>query len=416
MRISDITRRFSLYTLLAFTLFSCYDNKIIHEWTPTFDDNSSEPFGCQLMDNNLSVLFKENNLHYQTKILAEPKETLDQEGDQLWTDLDNIYLDSEMINILWNRIGKGYSTIIATETFNGHIQTTADNFNFSRFLKEVNTQDKYEVSVIVDEMTGKDYSFPKQLCVKRFLNESEMRNMGEEERQVIARADGQPIAIRYRSYNGACILVISTPLLFTNYGLLHENNAELLVDLIKQAGIKNGLTRIFYKQKQIDSNRYKGDILSTSSDFSILNDLFKALATKIAIILGILIFILFLLFSAKRRQRIIPVRQAPYNKTLDFIRQVSKLYFWRNDYSNMTRKKIVYFFAFINERLHIRMDDESLLSDNCSILSSVSGLPKDSIEKLTKKLLSIHLHNEEVNEQDMTLCIDQMNAILKKLM
>jgi len=205
-------------------------------------------------------------------------------------------------------------------------------------------------------------------------------------------------------------------LLFTNYGLLHENNAELLVDLIKQAGIKNGLTRIFYKQKQIDSNRYKGDILSTSSDFSILNDLFKALATKIAIILGILIFILFLLFSAKRRQRIIPVRQAPYNKTLDFIRQVSKLYFWRNDYSNMTRKKIVYFFAFINERLHIRMDDESLLSDNCSILSSVSGLPKDSIEKLTKKLLSIHLHNEEVNEQDMTLCIDQMNAILKKLM
>ena len=75
-----------------------------------------------------------------------------------------------------------------------------------------------------------------------------------------------------------------------------------------------------------------------------------------------------------------------------------------------------YFFAFINERLHIRMDDESLLSDNCSILSSVSGLPKDSIEKLTKKLLSIHLHNEEVNEQDMTLCIDQMNAILKKLM
>jgi hypothetical protein len=421
---------------LASTLFACTEPHIYHEWSPTFDANSTEPFGCKYLDSLLHIIEKKDtNFYYLANPIVDKnptyiKETFENGEDQIWTELkdslfeDNItYVnDYFLLNILKDRIEKGYSTIIASESFNKKIKTNTDKiFDFQKFANDFNRKKELDCATIHDEKTGKEYKFPKQFCSKHFTELTDLftdPRLGE--REVIAQIDNDPIAIRYRNENGACVVIVSTPLLFTNYGLLFENNSELITSIINQANISGNLNRYFYREKAIHQQKYSSDYppsnTSADVDTSFFKDLVKALSIRIAIILGILIFILFLLFSAKRKQRIIPIIQAPHNKTLDFIKQVSKLYFWKQNYTGITKKSIVYFFANIEERLHIRMDDKNHLSDNCTILASIANLQKEKTESFIKRLLSIHSSNaKEISEDEMKTLIDQMDNIIKKL-
>ncbi|RZS93326.1 DUF4350 domain-containing protein [Aquimarina brevivitae] len=84
------------------------------------------------------------------------------------------------------------------------------------------------------------------------------------------------------------------------------------------------------------------------------------------LILGL---ILFVIFKAKREQRIIPVIKPLENTSIEFTKTVGDLYFQYKDYSDIIAKKITYFLEKIRSTHHI----------------STNKLDKVFIEKLTAK-------------------------------
>lgn len=79
--------------------------------------------------------------------------------------------------------------------------------------------------------------------------------------------------------------------------------------------------------------------------------------------------ILFVIFNAKRRQRIIKIINPLQNTTLNFVKTVSNLYYETQDHKNLVDKKITYFLEHIRTTYNI----------NTSVLDDVF------VDKLTSK-------------------------------
>ena len=108
--------------------------------------------------------------------------------------------------------------------------------------------------------------------------------------------------------------------------------------------------------------------------------------------------LLFMLFEAKRKQRIIPIITPLSNTTLEFVATIGNLYYQRSDHKNLADKKIQYFFDQIRSHYY--------LNANCRdehFISSLSGKSANTIESvrslinlIDRLLMTTHVGKEEL--------------------
>ncbi len=96
------------------------------------------------------------------------------------------------------------------------------------------------------------------------------------------------------------------------------------------------------------------------------------------IILGGLL--LFMIFRAKRTQRIIPVIKPPVNSSLEFLNTLSNLYYKKRDFHTIVEKRHAYFLDYI--RKHYYMSTENIDNEFINVLSAKSGSDKDKLSEL----------------------------------
>lgn len=126
------------------------------------------------------------------------------------------------------------------------------------------------------------------------------------------------------------------------------------------------------KQRTIWDDYYKdGFTLGRDSRRVILAD--ESLRTAYLIIAALLV--LWIIFGARRRQRIIPIVKPLQNTTLEFVEVVGTLYYHQHNTADIMHKKITYFLESIRTRFYIRtqvFDDHFMM--RVAALSGVSEL------------------------------------------
>lgn len=95
------------------------------------------------------------------------------------------------------------------------------------------------------------------------------------------------------------------------------------------------------------------------------------------IIFGLL---LFMIFRAKRTQRIIPIIQPPVNSSVEFLNTISNLYYRKKDFKTIAEKRHAYLLDFIRKNYY--MSTENIDNDFISILSGKSGVDKGKLNEL----------------------------------
>ena len=125
---------------------------------------------------------------------------------------------------------------------------------------------------------------------------------------------------------------------------------------------------------------------------------------------GILFMILFVVFSIKRRQRIIPVVTPFRNTTLEFTETVGRLYFNRGDHKNIVEKKIKFFMEYIRSRYY--MDTQNLDADFVEKLTIKSGIEKERIQYMTQLMIS--LLNKQVIADTELIQLNDLIEYFKK--
>ncbi len=178
----------------------------------------------------------------------------------------------------------------------------------------------------------------------------------------------------------------TTPIAFTNYHLLEEENlayANKVFSHLEEGDI------------YFDGFNHVGEYYETDGGDDDMAGLFEPVRLKedspLEYILSepslrwtwfllLAIALLYVIFRAKRKQRIIPVLEENTNTSLEFIQSIGTLYFQQNNHAKLCQQKMKLFLAFIRERYNItthNFDDKQLKK-----LAKVSDVSEAKIRKI----------------------------------
>ncbi len=220
-------------------------------------------------------------------------------------------------------------------------------------------------------------------------------------RVLVCDGQGRPVAIQAHIGEGELFLV-TTPLLFTNYGMLDGNNASYIFRLLSCMG----------SLPLIRLESYGSGAQESGSLFRVF---LKHPPLRWALYTAMLTLLLFMFFTARRRQRVIPVVQPSANGMLRFTQLIGQLYYQRKDYKEMVKKKYLYF-CTEEKRLH-GLDLQS--GDPAETLNErmarKMGLPTEELWPAFRELNEL-LHNDTpIDEAAMIRQIDRINEWKSKL-
>ena len=204
------------------------------------------------------------------------------------------------------------------------------------------------------------------------------------------------------------------PLLFTNYGVLnHEISLYLnhaMADLADCEVVRMPADKFM-------DTKYGGggNSLDRQSHTSPLSYLLSQAPLRWALYTIFAAILLFVFFTARRRQRIIPVVKQPENRNLQFVRLISSIYYHQGDRHDLLKKKYTYFKDELRQALLMDIEDRSLLSSNIQTLSQLTGIEE---QELKANLVNIPFFIDESNyleKEDLMKYIDFMNDLLRKI-
>ena len=90
--------------------------------------------------------------------------------------------------------------------------------------------------------------------------------------------------------------------------------------------------------------------------------------------------LLYLVFRAKRKQRVIPILETNANTSMEFISTIGSLYFLQNDHKKLSSQKMRLFLAYIRQRYHLPTNE--LDSVFVKKLANHSEVPESLIDKI----------------------------------
>jgi len=183
------------------------------------------------------------------------------------------------------------------------------------------------------------------------------------------------------------------PKAFTNYNILKENRYKYVEGLISYLPENN----VYFDSMTKMQTSYNGDVEKESNLSWFLEQLSFKWAWYTAIIFGIL----FMIFNAKRRQRIIKIIKPLQNTSIAFVKTISNLYFETKDHKNLIDKKITYFLEKI--RTDFNLNTSNLNDEFITRLASKTGKKKDDVEQLITYINSLNTKNEFFEENLITL-------------
>src|SRR5690606_995155 len=131
-------------------------------------------------------------------------------------------------------------------------------------------------------------------------------------------------------------------------------------------------------------NSYYGDAEQKSD----LGWFLEQSAFKWAWYWALFFMLLFIVFNAKRRQRIVQVIKPLSNTTVEFVKTISNLYYETQDHKNLVHKKITYFLEKV--RTDYNLDTSLLDEEFIDRLAAKSGKKKEQVAKLINLIKRLH--------------------------
>lgn len=113
---------------------------------------------------------------------------------------------------------------------------------------------------------------------------------------------------------------------------------------------------------------------------NLFQEMLKSHPLKIALLLIIVGFGLFIIFRAKRTQRVIPIIKAPVNSSIEFLDTISNLFYKKMDTKSIVEKRHAFLLDFIRKNYY--MTTEHLDAEFIKNLSAKSTMEPEKLEKL----------------------------------
>lgn len=134
-----------------------------------------------------------------------------------------------------------------------------------------------------------------------------------------------------------------------------------------------------------------------------------------ALYLSMVSILLFMIFTARRKQRAIPVIREPENKSLEFAELIGTLYYQKKDHADLVRKKYLYFAEEL--RREIQVDVEEVAEDERSFgrIARKTGMEAGEIAAFIREVRPVVYGGRSISEEEMKRLVDKMNEIINHI-
>ncbi|WP_288360338.1 DUF4350 domain-containing protein [uncultured Bacteroides sp.] len=392
-------------------------------WTPTFNHYDEQPLGCALFDSLLSSSLPHGYSLSKETFYQMEEDTVDKMG--ILVIANTLSMVKADVNALLKMAERGNKIMLVSNNYPKLLEDTLgfyctySHFNAAAFRKYASSIfRKDSIYWVADSV----YSRQLYRCYPQFCNSSfrrydskVIRKLAEKDMtdaisDALADSDSVKVYSNYypllamaRPWGEGEIILVSTPLLFTNYGVLDENNANYIFRLLSQMG-------------ELPIVRSEGYMKATAQvQQSPLRYLLAHQPLRWALYLTMITILLFMIFTAKRRQRAIPVVREPANKSLEFTELIGTLYFQKKDHVDLVRKK----FAYLTEELRreIQVDIEEVADDKRSFerIARKTGMDAGEIAKFIHGVRPVLYGGRAIDSEQMKVFIDKMNEIINHI-
>lgn len=203
-------------------------------------------------------------------------------------------------------------------------------------------------------------------------------------------------------YGKGEVIFVSSPLLFTNYGMLEGNTFVYIFRLMSYlADLPVYRTEAYVKTDAM--------LVAEQSPF---REFIKRPPLRWALYLSLLGVVLFMIFTARRRQRVIPIMSKPANRSLEFIQLIGTLYYQRKDHVNLVRKKFKLFAEELRKTAGVDISDVNTDDSEYLLLAEKTGMNSDRLKKVIRQIRLV-LHSEgNISVEEMRSLIDAMDTIV----
>lgn len=333
-------------------------------WVPTYSHTDAQPFGCMLFDSVMHSSMPQGYCVTKKTVWQLQRDSTFKEPKSILVATEDP-IGKEDVGELLALVQRGHTVLLAAKSLavlcdTLHISSVFNSsaFNISKFagkniekgaLRWKGKRGNYRhhplavsayAQLIPNTFEGNDSVVCDTLLSLFKFDAYSQQIDGSKE---------FPVALSFKHGKGELILV-SAPLLFTNYMTISGRGSLLQARLMDRLKAHPVIRMESY---------VSGTAMTETSLFYVI---LKRPPLRWALYLTVLAILLFCIFTARRRQRVIPVVRKPENRNLEFVRLIGSLYWQQHDNAGLLAKKLAYATEEIHrQNVRISAEDEQLL-------------------------------------------------------
>ncbi|MFN1834425.1 DUF4350 domain-containing protein [Balneola sp. MJW-20] len=367
------------------------------DWSENYSRTETIPYGSKITYD----ILEQSNFFPELTINSSPIFKFPEDPRPLnWIFISNSFgLDQWETEILMDRVASGDHVFISAKNFSGAL---ADSLNAStRFNNPLgsgnllNADDKGSLNFVHPDLKADSGWIFRLNSIETYI-----QTVDTSRATVIGINDGDQTNFAAISHGEGKIFLHSNPAVFTNYYLRDYALSGYFINAMRLLPVHPTIWDEYYKP-----GRLSGGVMSfIVSEENLKYAWFTALSAVL----------LFMIFRAKRRQRIIPEIEAPKNSTIEFARSVGSLYLEKGDHIDIANKRIRFFKDHLRTNLRI---DPSLNSED--MIRSIAERAELDTEKVRNLFSVIHSIGEKEEAsadelKELNLKIDEFYFLTEK--
>ena len=362
-------------------------------WSPSYTSGDKIPFGCYILNNELENLFPNHEIK---NIDKSPYQFLSEADIDLNSNLlfinNYLHFEGEELDELLSYVDKGNNVFLSASGFSQALKDT---------LKiDVHTQRNFTEDSVIAQMANLNFK-KQEFAYTRGVFKSYFSAIDTVKATVLGyfkKESDEPQRINFIKVNlgSGTLFVHSLPQAFTNYYLLKGNKQY----------VANSFSYLHEGTVYWDDYYKAGRVIIDSPMRFVLNQE----SLKWAYYLMVILLMLFVIFKAKREQRIIPVIKPLENSSVEFTRTIGDLYFQHKDYTNIILKKVTFFMDYV--RSHFYLETENL---NDNFIKKLAVKASRSLDETTTLINYIKmLKNKPIHTEQELIELNMLIEAFKK--
>jgi len=367
-----------------------------NNWSVTLAHDDKEPYGTYALDQLLPSLFKNSSIINSYKTIYELKDSLKEKSSLiiLATGFSAGKADTES---LLEYANKGGTVFISAHYFNDYFADTLGLSTKDYLFRNGIALEKQDTASI--HFTNTQFDSTRSYFYKRDNIHNYFSQLDSSKATVVAKNDHYlPVTLRIAIGKGQLILNC-TPMAFTNIYLLAGVNNEFVSNTLSYLPQDEAYRTEYYHLGRMEAETPLRFILTTEP-------------LKWAYYITLVSILLFMLFEAKRKQRIIPIILPLANTTLEFVSTIGNLYYQKGDHKNIAEKKIQFFFEQIRTNYYLSTNQRNDLF--ITSLAKKTGNSEETTRALIKVIDKV-LSGVQIDKETLIDLSDRIDKFTRGL-